>query len=38
MAHSDELPNPDYDQMPLTELRHRIRGLEEGPLRAVFDH
>ena len=22
----------------MTELRHRIRGLEEGPLRALFDH
>ena len=38
MAHDDELPIPDYDQLPLTELRHRIRGLEEGPLRALFDH
>jgi hypothetical protein len=38
MAHNDELPIPDYDQLPLTELRHRIRGLEEGPLRALFDH
>ena len=38
MAHNDELPIPDYDQLPLTELRHRVRGLEEGPLRALFDH
>ena len=38
MAHNDELPIPDYDQLPLTELRHRIRGLEEGALRALFDH
>jgi hypothetical protein len=38
MAHKDELPIADYDQLPLTELRHRIRGLEEGPLRALFDH
>jgi hypothetical protein len=38
MAQHDELPIPDYDQLPLTELRHRIRGLEERPLRALFDH
>ena len=33
-----ELPLPDYDQLPLNELRHRIRALEEGPLRLLFDH
>jgi hypothetical protein len=38
MAHSDELPIPDYDQLPLTELRHRIRSLEEGQLRGLFEH
>jgi hypothetical protein len=38
MAQSDELPIPDYDQLPLNDLRHRIRALEEGPLRALFDH
>ncbi|MCV7171470.1 hypothetical protein H7I41_16265 [Mycobacterium manitobense] len=37
MAH-DELPLPDYDQLPLTELRHRIRSLEEPALRVLFDH
>ena len=29
---------PDYDQLPLTELRHRVRSLEEGQLRTLFDH
>lgn len=38
MAHSDELPLPDYDQLPLNELRHRVRALDEGQLRALFDH
>jgi hypothetical protein len=33
-----ELPLPDYDQLPLTELRHRIRGLDEGQLRGLFAH
>jgi hypothetical protein len=33
-----ELPIPDYDQLPITELRHRIRSLEEGPLRELFQH
>ncbi len=38
MAHSDELPIPDYDQLPLTELRHRIRSLDDGQLKTLFDH
>ena len=38
MAHSDELPLTDYDQLPLTELRHRIRSLDERQLRGLFDH
>jgi len=38
MAHSDELPIPDYDQLALPDLRHRIRSLEEEPLRQLFDH
>ncbi len=38
MAHSDELPIPDYDQLSLPDLRHRVRSLEEGPLRRLFDH
>jgi hypothetical protein len=38
MASSDELPLPDYDQLPATELRHRIRALDEDQLRTLFDH
>jgi hypothetical protein len=38
MAHRDELPLPGYDQLPLTELRHRIRALDEGQLQTLFDH
>jgi hypothetical protein len=33
-----DLPLPDYDQLPITELRHRIRQLEEGQLRSLFEH
>jgi hypothetical protein len=33
-----ELPLPDYDQMPLNEIRHRIRMLEEDQLRTLFEH
>ncbi|MFL6085175.1 MAG: hypothetical protein ACJ74F_18685 [Mycobacterium sp.] len=33
-----ELPLPDYDQLPLNELRHRIRALDEGQLRRLFEH
>lgn len=35
---ADELPLQDYDQLPLTELRHRIRALDEGQLRGLFAH
>lgn len=38
MAHGEELSLRDYDQLPLTELRHRIRCLEEQELRRLFDH
>jgi hypothetical protein len=38
MAHGEELSLQDYDQLPLNELRHRIRSLEEGQLRSLFDH
>ena len=37
MAPSD-LPVPDFDQLPLTELRHRIRSLDEQRLRTLLDH
>jgi hypothetical protein len=33
-----ELPIPDYDQLPITEIRHRIRMLDEDQLRGVFEH
>jgi hypothetical protein len=38
MAASDELPIPDYDQLSLNDVRHRIRSLDEAQLRAVFAH
>jgi hypothetical protein len=37
MAQSD-LPIPDYDQLSIHEVRHRIRALDEPQLRALFDH
>ena len=37
MPQSD-IPIPDYDQLPLTDVRHRIRSLDEPQLRALFDH
>ncbi|HYZ67582.1 MAG TPA: hypothetical protein VE666_07235 [Mycobacterium sp.] len=33
-----DLPLPDYDQLPLNELRHRIRALDETQLRNLFEH
>lgn len=35
---ANDLPIVDYDQLPITELRHRIRALDELALRAVFEH
>ncbi|MCT2583497.1 hypothetical protein [Actinophytocola gossypii] len=36
MAH--DLPLPDYDQLTLGDLRHRIRSVGEEQLRALIDH
>ncbi|GAA4657711.1 MULTISPECIES: hypothetical protein [Amycolatopsis] len=33
-----DLPLADYDQIPLGNLRHRIRSLTEPQLRAVVEH
>jgi hypothetical protein len=33
-----DLPLPDYDQLPLGDLRHRIRSLGETELRTLVDH
>jgi hypothetical protein len=38
MAQSNDLPLPDYDQMSLGDLRHRIRSLDEDSLAAVLVH
>ena len=35
MAPSDELPLPDYDQLSLGDLQHRIRSLDADQLEAV---
>lgn len=35
---TDELPLTDYDQLPLGDLKHRIRSLSEEELRRVRDH
>lgn len=29
---------PDYDQLPISELRHRVRSLTEAQLRELVDH
>jgi hypothetical protein len=38
MADRDELPLADYDQISLSDIRHRIRSLEEPQLQQLFDH
>jgi hypothetical protein len=38
MAHADHLPLPDYDQLSLGDLRHRIRALTEDQLRLLIGH
>lgn len=34
----NELPIPDYDQLSLGDLRHRIRSLDRDELSQVLDH
>jgi hypothetical protein len=38
MTKSDDLPLPDYDQMSLGDLRHRVRSLDEAELVEVLNH
>ncbi|MEZ0342168.1 hypothetical protein ACAG25_19565 [Mycobacterium sp. pV006] len=38
MTESQELPIPDYDQLTLGDLQHRIRALTEEQLTAVLTH
>lgn len=38
MASDDHLPLPDYDQLGLGDLQHRIRALDEPQLRTLFDY
>ncbi|WP_243791842.1 hypothetical protein [Saccharopolyspora gloriosae] len=33
-----ELPLPDYDELPLGTLRHRMRALNADELRTLLDH
>jgi hypothetical protein len=35
---TDELPLPDYDQLTLGDLQHRIRSLSVDELNAVLNH
>jgi hypothetical protein len=32
------VPIPNYDELPLGELRHRIRSVDERQLRTLIDH
>ncbi|MFR9731772.1 hypothetical protein ACL03H_21290 [Saccharopolyspora sp. MS10] len=32
------LPLPDYDELPLGTLRHRMRALDEDALRQLLEH
>lgn len=34
----DDLPLGDFDQLPLGDLRHRIRALDDTRLRELIDH
>lgn len=33
-----ELPLPDYDELPLGTLRHRMRALTEHEIRVLLEH
>ncbi|WP_218130257.1 hypothetical protein [Lentzea jiangxiensis] len=35
---AEQLPSTDYDQLPLGDLRHRVRSLTEEGLERVRDH
>lgn len=35
---AEQLPLPDYDELPLGTLRHRMRALNEDEIRALLDH
>jgi hypothetical protein len=37
MSH-DPLPLPDYDQLPIGSVQHRIRSLDATQLRTLIDH
>ncbi|MFL6141257.1 MAG: hypothetical protein ACJ72N_05195 [Labedaea sp.] len=37
MSH-DKLPLPDYDQLPIGSVQHRIRSLDDTQLRALIEH
>jgi hypothetical protein len=34
----DDLPLPNYDQLPLGSLQHRIRSLDDAQLRKLIEH
>lgn len=38
MTDSPELPLPDYDQLTIGDLQHRIRSLTEAELEIVLTH
>lgn len=38
MSDSHGLPLPDYDQMSLGDIRHRIRSLDEDGLNQILTH
>ena len=33
-----DLALPDFDQLPLGDLRHRVRSLDDAALRELIDH
>ncbi|WP_019855555.1 hypothetical protein [Actinopolyspora mortivallis] len=35
---TEQLPIPDYDELPLSALQHRIRSLDEDELNTVIEH
>jgi hypothetical protein len=38
MEDANELPLPDYDQLPLGDIRHRIRSLDYDALHGLIVH
>ena len=38
MTHSEGLPIPDYDHLLLSDIEHRLKGLDAGSVDRLLEH